>query len=197
MLIILSGPSAAGKTTIAKYLETYYVDQFEEIVSHTTRPMRPGEIDGKHYHFVDKNTFELMLKQDAFIEHQQVYGHYYGVSKQAVEKVVSQNKHGIVIIYPEALHFFEDYCKRYRCLKIFVDAPDIILKERLLKRGKNIKERWQKIAYERSFKPLYDYVINTDKPLEDTIKEILQIVNVYNSSSANNNNTKIFSTMVK
>lgn len=83
-LFTVSAPSGAGKTSLVKAL----VDSTNDIrvsVSHTTRAMRPGEVDGVNYHFVDQDTFKSMLAQASFLEHAQVFTNYYGTSKHWVE----------------------------------------------------------------------------------------------------------------
>jgi guanylate kinase len=80
LMFILSSPSGAGKTTISRML----LERDEEIclsVSATTRPMRPGEIDGVHYHFVDQAEFDRMVEADEFYEWAEVFGHCYGTPK--------------------------------------------------------------------------------------------------------------------
>jgi len=82
-LYVISAPSGAGKTSLVKAL----VDSTEDIlvsVSHTTRPMRPGERDGVHYHFVDQETFRHMIDASAFLEHADVFGNFYGTSRSSI-----------------------------------------------------------------------------------------------------------------
>lgn len=83
-LYIVSAPSGAGKTSLLKTL----IAQTHEVVvsiSHTTRPMRPGEVDGKDYHFVTHEQFQAMVDADEFLEHAEVFGNHYGTSRKAVE----------------------------------------------------------------------------------------------------------------
>ena len=86
-LYTVSAPSGAGKTSLVKAL----VDNTPGIrvsVSHTTRPMRPGEADGVNYHFVDRDTFSAMLADSAFLEHARVFGNFYGTSQQWVQETL-------------------------------------------------------------------------------------------------------------
>ena len=88
MLMVLSGPSGAGKGTLAARL---LADDpsFGFSVSATTRAPRPGEIDGVHYHFISEERYDGLLAEDAFLEHAEVHGHRYGTLKSEVEKRIS------------------------------------------------------------------------------------------------------------
>ncbi|MGD9660358.1 MAG: guanylate kinase [Porticoccaceae bacterium] len=88
-LFTVSAPSGAGKTSLVKAL----VDSFDSIqvsVSHTTRPMRPGERDGVNYHFLEEATFLAMLENSEFLEHAQVFDNYYGTSCAWVEDTLNK-----------------------------------------------------------------------------------------------------------
>ena len=84
-LYTVSAPSGAGKTSLVNALIERTLN-LRVSVSHTTRPMRPGEEDGINYHFVDENTFTRMLERAEFLEHAQVFGNYYGTSQAWVEQ---------------------------------------------------------------------------------------------------------------
>jgi guanylate kinase len=89
-LYIVSAPSGAGKTSLVKAL----VESTPEIavaVSHTTRSMRPGEVDGVDYHFVSVETFEGMVRQGAFLEHAKVFDNYYGTSRAEVSRWLARD----------------------------------------------------------------------------------------------------------
>ncbi|MEJ2508125.1 MAG: guanylate kinase [Gammaproteobacteria bacterium] len=88
-LYIVSAPSGAGKTSLVKAL----VESTEDVrvsVSHTTRAPRPGEQDGVHYHFVDRETFQAMAAEGGFLEHAEVFGNFYGTSRAGVEALMEQ-----------------------------------------------------------------------------------------------------------
>lgn len=81
-MIILIGPSASGKTEVAKYLMSHF--GIKKVITHTTRPMRVNEVNGRDYHFVSKDKFEYLKKQDYFVETTFYNGNYYGTSKKEV-----------------------------------------------------------------------------------------------------------------
>ena len=90
-LFIISSPSGAGKSSLTSaLLERFGQGNMQLSVSHTTRAPRPGEQDGKHYHFVDKAAFEALIEQDAFFEYAEVFGNYYGTSRLAVDELLEQ-----------------------------------------------------------------------------------------------------------
>lgn len=96
-LYTISAPSGAGKTSLVKAL----VESSDDIcvsISHTTRDKRPGEEDGVNYHFVNHSDFEQMLEQNAFLEHAEVFGNYYGTSKAWVEAALARGKDVILEI---------------------------------------------------------------------------------------------------
>ena len=88
-LYIVSAPSGAGKTSLIKAL-LESVSGIEVSVSHTTRPIRAGEVDGQHYHFVDTKTFEQGISDELFLEHAKVFENYYGTSRSTVLKRLSE-----------------------------------------------------------------------------------------------------------
>ncbi len=87
-LFSISAPSGAGKTSLVKAL----IDRDSNLrlsVSHTTRPIRPGEVNGADYYFVDKSEFEALIDQGAFLEYARVFGNFYGTAQSSVEKALS------------------------------------------------------------------------------------------------------------
>ncbi len=96
-LFTISAPSGAGKTSLVRALLEKTSDVAVS-VSHATRAKRPGEMDGRDYHFVSIEQFEQMVSDDAFLEHAKVFDNYYGTSQQAVEDLLAQGKHVILEI---------------------------------------------------------------------------------------------------
>jgi len=90
-LYIVAAPSGAGKSSLVNAL----LEREREIVlsiSHTTRPPRPGDVDGEHYHFVNRGVFERLVADNAFLEHAEVFGNLYGTSRNAVEPLLAQGR---------------------------------------------------------------------------------------------------------
>jgi len=90
-LYIVAAPSGAGKSSLVNAL----LEREREIVlsiSHTTRPPRPGDVDGEHYHFVNRGVFERLIADNAFLEHAEVFGNLYGTSRNAVEPLLAQGR---------------------------------------------------------------------------------------------------------
>jgi guanylate kinase len=97
-LFTLSAPSGAGKTSLVRALLDRHADSIAVCVSHTTRPIRPGEIDGEAYNFVSLDRFESMVGNDEFLEHAQVFGNRYGTARRSVEELLAGGKHVILEI---------------------------------------------------------------------------------------------------
>jgi guanylate kinase len=140
VLVIVSSPSGAGKTTLTKRLLTEFKGQLEFSVSYTTRPMRTGEVDGRDYHFVTLDTFEEMVRNHEFAEHAFVHGNRYGTAQKPVEAALASG-HDIIFdvdwyggaalaaIWP------------HDSLKIFILPPDIdTLNSRLRQRATDAPE---------------------------------------------------------
>jgi guanylate kinase len=163
-LFIISAPSGAGKTSLVKAL-LECTDNIQVSVSHTTRQSRPGEVDGVHYHFVTENDFLDILKQNLFLEHAQIYDHYYGTSQQWLMK---QLNIGIDIILEI------DWQGAQQVRRLMPDAVGIFilppsrqaLEERLRERGKDSEEvitkRLRGAIDEISHYVEFDYLVVND-----------------------------------
>jgi guanylate kinase len=97
-LFTISAPSGAGKTSLVKALLAKKAMELAVSVSHTTRDIRPGEVNGVDYHFVSLNQFESMIQNDEFIEHARVFDNLYGTAQQSVEGILDSGKHVILEI---------------------------------------------------------------------------------------------------
>lgn len=162
MLIIVSGPSGSGKNTVINEL-LERVHNLEIMKSCTTREPR-GDKDNNYYYLSEKE-FEEKKKNKEFFETEMVHqGLWYGVLNKSIENVIKGEKHYIKDIDVNGADKISNYLLgRAKVLKIFVDAPDNVLRDRLKKRGESderIEGRVSRADYERSFKDKYDFVIN-------------------------------------
>lgn len=163
-LYTVSAPSGAGKTSLVGAL----VKSNPEVcvsISHTTRPMRPGEVDGVNYHFVDHTTFEKMLDEGAFLEHARVFSNLYGTSQQWV---VDTLKQGIDVILEIDWQGAQQVRKLMpETVSLFILPPSLAcLRQRLTGRGQDdisvIEARMSEAISEMSHYCEADYLIIND-----------------------------------
>jgi len=164
-IIVISGPSGCGKSTLIHQL----LAEFPELnfsVSHTTRPPRPGEVQGKDYYFVSASRFARMLQEDRFAEWAEVHGHRYGTSLKEVRAKSSKGRTLVLDIDSQGARNIKRQFPE--AMAVFVVPPSLgALKKRLLLRqGKLDREARQRLAAalkELSSYAIYDYVIVNDK----------------------------------
>lgn len=163
-LYVISAPSGAGKTSLIKALREQMTD-LGLSVSHTTRPMRPGEVDGQHYHFVSKSTFESMIAEGAFVEHALVFGNYYGTSKTAISTVLDQGQDLILEIDWQGAEQVRPLFPAAQSIFILPPSREA-LRERLFGRGQDeadvIARRLAEAEREMQAYPNYDFLIIND-----------------------------------
>lgn len=177
LLIVLSGPSGSGKGTICKS----FLEKNEKVglsISATTREPRDGEVDGKHYFFIDKPKFEKMIQNHELLEYVHVFDNYYGTPKKYVEDKIESGDDVILEIEIEgAKNIKSGYPD---AVLIFVLPPTIEeLRRRICSRGTETMEQIDK-RLERSVREIgeieqYSYFIVNDK-LENSVKELEAIV---------------------
>jgi guanylate kinase len=95
LLLVLSSPSGAGKTTLTRLIQKNFPDLYFS-VSHTTRPPRPNEVDGKDYHFVDRPTFERLIQEGAFLEWAEVHKNLYGTGIAEIDRAKAKGCSGMI-----------------------------------------------------------------------------------------------------
>ena len=137
-ILVLSAPSGAGKSSLARAL----ADADPRVtlcVSHTTRPPRPGEVDGVHYHFVDRREFEAMVDAGEFLEHAQVFDRYYGTSRGALRAGLARGRDVVLDIDWQGARLVREAFPE--ALSVFILPPSIeALRSRLVGRGQDSAE---------------------------------------------------------
>ena len=175
-LFIISGASGVGKSTVLHRV----MEQRKDLsfsVSATTRPPRPGEVEGQSYYFVTKERFEDMIAQNAFVEYDAHMGNYYGTpEKQLEEKMLT----GSVILDIEPVGALNVRAKRPDATLIFIAPPSLEeLEKRLRSRGDTdeaqIKLRLDRVAWEMEQGKRYDHYVVNDQ-VETCAEEILNII---------------------
>ena len=177
-MFVLSSPSGAGKTTLTKKLAENN-SSFIISVSHTTRKPRPNEIDGKDYHFVNKEKFNLLIKNNNFYEYAKIFNNYYGTLKKPVINLLSNKIDVLFDIDWQGTQQLKKV-KDLKQVTFFILPPNLkVLKKRLLNRHagqeKLIKERMRKFNEEVSHWNEYDYIVVNDD-LETCYNNILDII---------------------
>jgi len=163
-LFTVSAPSGAGKTSLVEALVNNDA-RITVSISHTTREMRPGEQDGVSYHFVTQAAFQEMLSRTAFLEHAQVFNHFYGTSEEWVNAQLARGQDVILEIDWQGA----EQIKRQRpdSVAIFILPPSRqALLERLTNRGRDgedvIQQRMNQAVEQISHYPETDYIIVND-----------------------------------
>ncbi|MGE3302487.1 MAG: guanylate kinase [Hyphomonadaceae bacterium] len=180
LMLVLSSPSGAGKSTLAKRL----VAAFPEIalsVSATTRPPRPGETDGREYHFVDRARFETMMAENALLEWARVFDHFYGTPRAPVEAALAAGRDVLFDVDWQGARALRGAAPD-DVVSVFILPPDMAeLERRLHARAQDdagvIARRMAKSADEIRHWDEYDYVL-VNRDLDETeavLREILHV----------------------
>lgn len=177
LLIVISGPSGVGKDTILRRL-FQLAPELKYSVSYTTRPPRPGEVDGQSYTFVTPDEFKRLIDAKEFLEWAQVYDHYYGTSRKRVEDAVANGEDIILKIDVQGAAFVKK--RKPDALFIFITPPST---EELLQRltGRNtenpaaLERRQREALVELGLAKDYEHLV-CNRDVEESAREILAMI---------------------
>ncbi len=177
LLIVISGPSGVGKDTILRRL-FQLAPELKYSVSYTTRPPRPGEIDGQSYTFVTEDEFKRLIEAKEFLEWAQVYDQYYGTSRKRVEDALARGEDIILKIDVQGAAFVKK--RKPDALFIFITPPST---EELLQRlmGRNtenpaaLERRQREALVELGLARDYEHVV-CNRDVEESAREILAMI---------------------
>jgi guanylate kinase len=178
IMVILSSPSGAGKTTITKKLQQKY-QNLKISVSHTTRKPRTNEVHGVDYFFVSKNEFEKLVVQKSFYEYAKIFNNYYGTSKKSVKNIIDKKNDILFDIDWQGTQQLSNF-KELKLIKIFILPPNKEeLKKRLVQRNQDnrkiVDQRLKCYDVDILHWSDYDYVVLNDN-LENCFKQIENII---------------------
>ena len=198
LVIVVSAPSGGGKGTILKELfERNSNIKFS--VSATTRNLRPGEVDGQHYYFIDKPKFQELIDNDKMLEHAEYCGNFYGTPREPIEKAVDEGYD--IVLEIEVQGGAQIKKKIPECVSVFITPPSMeVLEKRLRNRGTEtdevIKNRLNTALSEIPHAKDYDYIVVNDK-LEDAVAELESIIKAEKLKYSRNTDLEIFKDISK
>jgi guanylate kinase len=176
-ILVLSGPSGAGKSSLIKKIENR-IGEFYFSISTTTRPIREGEVEGVHYHFVNKDEFKQDIEDEHFLEYALVHGNYYGTSIKPVKQALNEGK---IVIFDIDVQGHDELQNRLGDIttSVFITTPSLKeLKHRLSSRGTDKQEvidgRIEMATREIQRISEYDYLIINDD-LDEAAEQLVAI----------------------
>ena len=177
IMVILSSPSGAGKTTITKKIQQKY-QSFKISVSHTTRKPRPNEVDGVDYYFINHEEFKKLIKEGKFYEYAKIFDNYYGTLKETVDKIIKKNDIIFDIDWQGTQQLSK--FKNLNLIKIYIIPPNKNeLKKRLINRNqdspKEVERRFKAYDNDINHWKDYDYIVINEN-LENCYKQIENII---------------------
>lgn len=178
-VFVIVGSSGSGKTTIASSLEK--LGYWKECISHTTRPMRDGEVDGKTYYFTSEEEFNGMLSNGEFVEYVEYHSNRYGISKGELERLLNVNTDIFIIAENGGFRQIKEHYPDAISIFIHTSMDDCI--KNMLSRGDTLDSamrRMQTYYDELWHKSEYDYVIkNVDGKLNFAVNIVENIIKQY------------------
>ena len=178
LMLVLSSPSGAGKTTISREILARDAN-LEMSVSATTRPKRPGEVEGRDYLFVRDEAFRLMANRQQLLEHATVFGHLYGTPRRPVEDALAAGRDVLFDIDWQGTQQLRE-AAREDLVSVFILPPSMPELERRLKSraqdsAEIVAQRMAKAADEMSHWPEYDYIV-VNREIADSVAEVEAIL---------------------
>ncbi len=179
LLIVVSGPSGCGKTSVVKAL-CQAEPTLMHSISATTRPPRPGEVDGVNYHFLSSSEFEALIKQGGFLESARYGEHHYGTLNSEVEPKITEGKDVVLEIDVHGGMQVKSFSLKR--VSIFILPPSFAVMEKRLRGRKTesnleIQQRLQRAKSEISVMKNYDYcVVNLENSIEQTVQNLRSII---------------------
>lgn len=179
ILFIISAPSGTGKSSLIRgLLKIKFLYNIQASISHTTRIIRPGELNGKHYHFVSKQEFQIMIKKKSFLEYAKVFNNYYGTSRNSIEKMLISGTDVFLDIDWQGAKQIRDKIPKSKSIFLLPPSKDELYK-RLRRRGQDndlvIKKRMEKSVDEMKHYSEYDYLIINDN-FKQAISDLKTII---------------------
>ncbi len=179
LMLVLSSPSGAGKTTISRKLLAMERERMQLSVSVTTRKARPGEVEGRDYYFIDAARFAAMVAKSELLEHANVFGNQYGTPRAAVDAALAK---GIDVLFDIDWQGTQQLREKARSdvVSIFVLPPDMeSLEIRLRQRAQDsedvVQSRMAKASDEMSHWAEYDYII-VNRDIEASVAQVRAIL---------------------
>jgi guanylate kinase len=178
LMLVLSSPSGAGKTTISRELLARDPTLWMSI-SYTTRPRRPGEVEGRDYHFVTPQQFNIMLNKQEFLEHAKVFDHHYGTPRKPVDDALAAGRDVVFDIDWQGTQQLR-LAAGDDVVSVFILPPSTVeLERRLQTRARDPKDvvakRMAKVADETSHWAEYDYIV-VNRDVEDSVAKVQAIL---------------------
>ncbi|MBD1168233.1 guanylate kinase [Pelagibacterales bacterium SAG-MED06] len=179
IMIVLSSPSGAGKTTLVKMLSN--MDNYEISISHTTRQPRPKEINDKDYYFVNENDFKRLINNQEFLEYAKVFNNFYGTTRTPVINRLNKGKNVLFDIDWQGADQIKNKKLDYKLVTFFILPPSKeVLFERLSNRDMKdkliVEERMKQFGRDVLHWINYDYVVINDD-LDDCYSKINNLIN--------------------
>lgn len=192
VIVILSSPSGAGKTTLSKLLAEN--KNFHISVSHTTRRPRNNEVHGEDYFFVKPEEFKSLIDKNEFLEHAKVFNHYYGTTKTYVNKTLEKGENVVFDIDWQGTEQIKKKKLNYKLITFFILPPSKkVLFERLSNRDMKdkliVEERMKQFNKDILHWKNYDFVVINDN-LEKCYNEVNNLIETTLKQSKNNYNSE-------